>query len=153
MRARAAPLGEPRHERLADLDRPGQDHARCHPLGCPRVQRRKHVLLELRAEPAYIAQALLQGGLAERLGRVDAELGCSRRARLGPRPGRRVIAIRPGGNLARSFSAAGIVPPSRSATIFSCSVLPMPESSLARPARASSATDTGASRTVFAAVR
>jgi hypothetical protein len=38
---------------------------------------------------------------------------CSSRARLGPRPGRRVIAIRPAGNFARSFSAAGIVPVSR----------------------------------------
>ena len=33
----------------------------------------------------------------------------SRRARLGPRPGRRVISSRPGGYFARSFSAAGIV--------------------------------------------
>ena len=78
---------------------------------------------------------------------------CSSRARLGPRPGRRVIAISPEGNFARSFSAAGIVPVASSARIFSCSVLPMPGSSLARPARASAATDTGASRTLFAAVR
>ena len=78
---------------------------------------------------------------------------CSRRARLGPRPGRRVIAIRPGGNFARSFSAAGIVPVSISARIFSCSVLPIPGSSLARPSRASAPTDVEASRTLFAAVR
>ena len=50
----------------------------------------------------------------------------SLRARLGPRPGRRVMSISPGGNFARSFSAAGIVPVSSSATIFSSSVLPMP---------------------------
>ena len=49
----------------------------------------------------------------------------SLRARLGPRPGSRVMSIRPGGNFARSFSAAGIVPVSSSATIFSSSVLPI----------------------------
>ena len=51
---------------------------------------------------------------------------CSSRARFGPRPGRRVIAIRPGGNFARSRSAAGIVPVSSSARIFSCSVVADP---------------------------
>ena len=62
-----------------------------------------------------------------------------------------MIAIRPGGNFARSFSAAGIVPVSTSARIFSCSVLPIPGSSVARPSRASAATDTDASRTALAA--
>ncbi len=65
----------------------------------------------------------------------------------------RVIAIRPGGNFARSRSAAGIAPVSASATIFSCSVSPIPGSSVARPARASPATDTDDSRTVSAARR
>ena len=45
----------------------------------------------------------------------------------------RVISIRPGGNFARSFSAAGIVPVSSSATIFSCERLADPGSSVARP--------------------
>ena len=78
---------------------------------------------------------------------------CSSRARLGPRPGRRVIAISPGGIFARSLSAAGIAPVVASARIFSCRVLPIPASSLARPSRASAATDTEESRTAFAAVR
>ncbi len=64
-----------------------------------------------------------------------------------------MIAISPGGNFARSLSAAGIVPVSSSAMIFSCSVLPIAGSSVARPARASAATDTDASRTVLAAAR
>ena len=63
------------------------------------------------------------------------------------------MAINPAGNLARSRSAAGIVPVSSSATILSCNVAPIPGSSVARPARASAATDTDASRTVLAAVR
>ncbi len=78
---------------------------------------------------------------------------CSRRARLAPRPGRRVTATRPAGNCARSRSAAGIAPVCTSARIFSCSVAPIPGSSLARPSRASAATDTEASRTLRAAVR
>ena len=65
----------------------------------------------------------------------------------------RVIAISPAGNFSRSRSAAGIVPVSSRVTIFSCSVAPMPGSSVARPARASAATETDASRTVLAAVR
>src|SRR3982751_1560628 len=64
------------------------------------------------------------------------------RARLGPRPGTaRVISISPGGNFARSFSADGVSPVSSRVMIFSCSVLPIPGSCVARPARASAATD------------
>jgi hypothetical protein len=59
----------------------------------------------------------------------------------------------PTGNFARSFSAAGIVPVSSSATIFSSSVRPIPGSSVTFPSRVSAATDRGASRTVFAALR
>ncbi len=77
----------------------------------------------------------------------------SLRARLGPRPGRRVRSTSPGGNFARSFSAAGIVPVSRSALSFSSSVLPIPGSSVTRPSRVSAETETGASRTAFAALR
>ena len=77
----------------------------------------------------------------------------SRRARFGPSPGSRVIARTPSGYVARSFSAAGIVPVSASARIFSASVAPTPVSSVARPARASAATDPGVSRIVLAAVR
>ena len=77
----------------------------------------------------------------------------SLRARFGPRPGRRVISSRPGGYFARSFSAAGIVPVSSSATSFSSSVLPIPGSEVTVPARVSAATDTVASRAAFAAER
>ncbi len=77
----------------------------------------------------------------------------SLRARLGPRPGRRVRSISPGGNLARSFSAAGIVPVSNSACSFSSSVLPMPGRLVTRPSRVRALTETDASRTALAALR
>ncbi len=64
-----------------------------------------------------------------------------------------MIATTPGGKRARSFSAAGIDPVRTSVSIFSWSVLPIPGSSLARPSSASAATDTDASRTLFAALR
>ncbi len=76
-----------------------------------------------------------------------------RRARLGPRPPSRVISMTPAGYLARSFSAAGIVPVSSSATSFSSSVLPTPGSSVTRPSRTIRATGCEASRTAFAALR
>ena len=68
-----------------------------------------------------------------------------------PGPGTRVTAIRVGGNFFFSFTAEGISPVSSRVTIFSCRVLPIPGSSIARPARASSSTETGDSRTVLAA--
>jgi hypothetical protein len=77
----------------------------------------------------------------------------SLRAFLGPRPGRRVRSTSPGGYFARSFSVAGMDPVSSSETIFSSSVLPMPGSSVTLPSRVSAATERGASRTVFAALR
>jgi hypothetical protein len=77
----------------------------------------------------------------------------SSRARLGPSPGRRVSAISPAGNFARSLTAAGMSPLSASAWIFSCSVLPTPASSVARPSAARAATETVASRIALAAER
>ena len=77
----------------------------------------------------------------------------SRRARLGPSPGSRVISIRPAGTSRRSLTAAGIAPSSASASTFSWMIAPTPGSSVARPWRASAATDTGASRTALAALR
>ena len=59
----------------------------------------------------------------------------------------------PGGNLARSFSTAGIWPVSSSAWIFSSSVRPIPGNSVTRPSRVSAATEVGASRTDLAALR
>ena len=75
-----------------------------------------------------------------------------RRAVFAPRPGIRVTSIRLGGNFAFSFAAAGISPVSSSASIFSARVLPTPGISVARPAAARSATETGLSRIACAAV-
>jgi hypothetical protein len=62
-------------EALADLDRPGQQHARRRALACAFGQRREHAFLELRTEAAHGADALRQRGLAQLLQRVHAELG------------------------------------------------------------------------------
>ena len=66
----------------------------------------------------------------------------------------RVTSTSPGGNFAFSFSAAGIVPVSSSASIFSAIVLPTPGSSLdpARRARAPRPTRAD-SRIALAALR
>ena len=61
--------------------------------------------------------------------------------------------MRPGGNFFFSFSALGIEPVSSSTSSFSASVLPMPGSSVARPSRTSSSTDTGEFLIAWAAVR
>ena len=58
---------------------------------------------------------------------------CSSFARLGPRPGMRVISTRPEGMRCFSLSAEGIEPVSSRASIFSAIVLPTPASSSARP--------------------
>ena len=65
----------------------------------------------------------------------------------------RVTATSPAGMRAFSFSVAGIEPVSSRASIFSAIVLPTPASSSARPWRASSATETPASRIALAALR
>ena len=65
----------------------------------------------------------------------------------------RVISTRPDGILALSLSAEGIEPVSSRASIFSAIVLPTPASSSTRPWRASSATETPASRIALAALR
>ena len=54
---------------------------------------------------------------------------------------------------ALSLSADGIEPVSSRASIFSAIVLPTPASSVTRPWRASSATETPASRIALAALR
>ncbi len=64
-----------------------------------------------------------------------------------------MIEINPTGNLARSLADWGMSPSSTSACSFVSSVLPMPASSVARPSRASAATETDASRTERAALR
>jgi hypothetical protein len=60
---------------------------------------------------------------------------------------------RPGGNLARSLTNAGISPVSASASTFSWMTVPIPGSSVARPSRASAVIDTDASRTALEALR
>ena len=60
-----------------------------------------------------------------------------------------MIASSPGGNFARSFSAAGIVPVSTQREDLLLQRPPMPGSSVARPSRASAATETDASRTAL----
>ena len=114
-----------------------QQHARRGPLADAGVDRRQHRLLELRAEALDVAQLLLLGRGAQRSSESIPSSSKSRRARLGPRPGRRVISSSPGGYFARSFSAAGMSPVSSSATSFSSSVLPMPGSVVTRPSRVS----------------
>ena len=63
-----------------------------------------------------------------------------------------MTSIRLGGNFAFSFTAEGISPVASRASIFSASVLPTPGISVARPAAARSATETGLSRIACAAV-
>ena len=141
-------------ERFADVQRAVQQHALRRPLADAGVDRAQHRRLELRPEALDVAQLLALGGGAQRLraSRSPARR-TARRAFFGPRPGRRVISISPGGYFARSFSAAGIVPVSSSATSFSSSVLPIPGSEVTVPARVSAATETVASRAAFAAER
>jgi hypothetical protein len=64
-----------------------------------------------------------------------------------------MIEIRPVGNLARSFWAAGMSPVSSNARSFSSSVRPMPGTSVTLPWRVSAITETEESRTAFAALR
>ena len=75
------------------------------------------------------------------------------RARFGPNPGSRVISTSPGGYFALSFCAAGISPVSNRTASFSAIVLPMPDSSVTRPALAISSTDAVESRIDLAALR
>ena len=65
----------------------------------------------------------------------------------------RVTSTSPAGIFAFSLSAEGIEPESSRASIFSAIVLPTPESSVARPWRASSATEAPDSRIALAALR
>ena len=77
----------------------------------------------------------------------------SRRARFGPKPGRCMTDSSPLGNLARSFTAAGISPVSSSARSFSSSVLPIPGTVVTLPSRVIAMIDTDESRTALAALR
>ena len=76
-----------------------------------------------------------------------------RAAVFGPRPGRRRNCVTSSGTSARRFSSADISPVSVSSTIFASIVAPIPESSFAFPASASSAIDAPVSRMRVAARR
>ena len=153
-RARAADAAQPGDDRLADLQRPRQQDPRP-PGRAPRRRASARATSTLCSNfgprPFTVRSRCASAASRSASSESMPSSAYSSRARLGPRPGRRVIATRPGGNFARSFSAAGIVPVSSSVWIFSWSVLPIPGSSVARPSRASAATDTDASRTALAA--
>ena len=77
MGAVARELVQARDQRLADLDRAWQQGARRGArrwLGVGGGERGQHARLELGPQPPHRAQALVQGSLAQRLRRVDAEL-------------------------------------------------------------------------------
>ncbi len=101
LRARAAQLGEPRRERLAELERLRQQHARGRALARALLERREHVLLELRPEPADRADPLRERRLAQLLRRVDAELRMQQPRALGAEARQARDATKPGGNFAR----------------------------------------------------
>ena len=81
--ARAPPRGQVGDECFTGLDRRGQQHSRSCAFASPLLQRRQHAGLELRAEPAHGAQALVQRRLAQLLERVDAELRVQQARALG----------------------------------------------------------------------
>ena len=148
-------LAQARGERLAELERGREQQPRRGALArAGLAARRARPARTSRPGRARCARAGRAPPRAAPASESTPSSECSSRVRLGPTPGRRVIAISPGGNFAFSLTrAAGIDPVSASATIFSCSVLPIPGISVARPARASAATGTDASRTALAALR
>ena len=88
VRARAALLAQAGDERLADLDRPGQQQARRGPVRRRRrLERRQHAVLELRAQPLHVRRRCAQRRLAQRLERVDAELRVQQPRALGAEAG------------------------------------------------------------------
>ena len=104
--------------------------------------------------PSTAAQPLPSAASRSASSESTPSSACSSRARFGPRPGRRVIAISPGGNFARSRSAAGIVAGLGERQDLLLQGLADARAARWRgPARASAATDTVASRTALAAVR
>ena len=165
-RARELRCGSPRPasapqaptQRLADLDRPRQQDARvtrsrrgwrpCSSSALstlsssfgpsPRTVRRRWASAASRSACSEsIAELGVQQPRALRAEAGQARDRDQARRELRPQP----------------LAPRGSSPVCTSARIFSWSVLPIPGSSLARPSRASAATDTDASRTAFAAVR
>ena len=145
----------PAIERLTDLDRLRQQYPRGRALAARRPRappaRSPRAWVRARAPCAGVRAAPPRAASPASRRRAPSTAAARAWARC---PGRRVIAISPLGNFARSFSVAGIVPcvEQREDLLLRAS-LPIAGSSVARPARASAATDTGASRTLLAAAR
>ena len=98
----------------------------------------EQVLLDLLAEPAQPAD--LRPPRRPRAAPPASRSRARRRAaraRLGPKPGRRITDAGRSGTSRAASPTAGMSPVSSSATSFSSSVLPMPGSSVTRPSRAS----------------
>ena len=130
----------------------GEEQALGGAVGVKALERGDDVLLDLGAEPLDVPDPLSLRAASPSSSRLlTPSSSKSRRAVFAPTPGILVTSTRLGGYFAFSFTAEGISPVSIRATIFSCSVLPTPGSSVARPARASSSTDTGLWRITRAA--
>src|SRR5439155_19098388 len=84
---RAIRVGERRRERLAQLQGLGKQDAWREALRSPRLERRKDALLQLGTQAAHRAQPLRLSRLAQRLGRVDAQLVVQLARALGPQAG------------------------------------------------------------------
>ena len=127
----------------------GSSSARLRALAGAFGERREHASPRTSGpSPRTVRRRCASGRLAQRLQRVDAELGVQQPRALGPEAGQARDRDQPGRELARAAARPpGSCRSRRSARIFSCSVAPIPGSSLARPSRASAATDTEASRT------
>ena len=115
-------------------------------VSCERLQ---HARLELGPEAAHGAHPLRRRGLAQRRERVHAELGVQQPRALGAEPGQAGERHQPRRELRPQALRRGDRAGLHQGEIFSCSVLPTPGSSLARPSRARAATDTGRSRTLW----
>ena len=127
-------IAKRRHQLFGDrADRGEQKPARALAGLAEALHRREHVFLDLRPEPADVADPLVLGRLLQLLQGRDPELVVEAAGGFRPRPGTRVTAIRVGGNFAFNFTAAGISPVSIRASIFSARVLPTPRD-LGRPA-------------------
>ena len=114
---RAGPAGA-RAARRRSARRPAARGAGCAPRA-PRLLVRSSALSRFSstfgAEARGSRGCRRLGRLAQRRQRVDAELVVEQPARLAPSPGRRMIAIRPAGNFARSFTGGRDRRPSRPA--------------------------------------
>jgi hypothetical protein len=122
---------------------------------CRRRRRRtrEHLLLELPAEAADVAQPLLLGGLLQRLERVDPQLVEELAGALGPEARQPGHVDEPGRELRAQLLERGDRPRVEQGHELLLERLADPRSVVTRPSRVSAATPTGASRTALAALR